>query len=123
MINQLFKRRPNKEELKKILNCYGLKTLDSDNLRITIYNLEYIDTINKLNNILYILTELYLNCKYHFIENITNRKAITILRQILRLYNKKMKFYNSKRFIPFYKIYNIELKSKIKINNNVKLKF
>lgn len=87
MINQLFKRKPNQEELGKILDCFNLKSIDDDR-RITFTLMNYHNTIDKLYEILDILMEIYLPCKWYYINNLNNKKCITILRQILKLYDR-----------------------------------
>jgi hypothetical protein len=89
MIYQLFKRLPTPHELKLILNCYNLQSIN-DNKIFTISYLKYFKTIDKLNNLLYCLADIYLPCKFYYIKNITYNRSLTILRQILKLFNRKI---------------------------------
>ena len=91
MINQLFKKMIPNDTLLQILNCYNLKNL-TDSKIFTRYDLILYDTISKLYEIRDILLNYYLPCKaYLYLDNITPKKCITILRQVIRLYNYKLK--------------------------------
>ena len=81
MINQLFKEMPDIEFLNKLLNCFGLQN-----------NLINLNTIDKINNLLPELVIFYLPCKYnYFLKNLTINKCITILKQVLRLFDYQLK--------------------------------
>jgi len=120
MIHQLFTRYPTDQELQKILKCYNLNGLDDDlnicHLTIKVYN-----TIAKLYDILDLLIDIYLPCKYKFISNLNIKRALTILRQILRLFECKLQKYQiGKAYI--YKVQKND-NNVIKIQKNVSLKF
>lgn len=124
MINQLFKRKPNEDELIKILNCYNLKNLNDNNI-FSFIDLNYHNTIDKLYSILDILLDIYLPCKYYYINNLNNKKCITILRQICRLFNKKLYLnyiVDNKAKILSFSINN-NFNQSIKIKKNVVIKF
>jgi len=115
MLNQLFKRLLTDDELKKLLECYNVFDIGDNNI-ITYLSLKTHNTIEKLYNILDILLEVYLPCKYSFINNLNIKRSLTILRQVLRLYDYTLQKYQvSKGFI-----YKIEKKNekKIKIELN-----
>jgi len=124
MINQLFKRIPDDNELIKILNCYNLKNLNDNNI-FSFIDLNYHNTIDKLYSILDILLDIYLPCKYYYINNLNNKKCITILRQICRLFNKKLYLnyiVDNKAKILSFSINN-NFNQSIKIKKNVVIKF
>lgn len=86
-INQLFGRILDEEMLMKILNCYGLRNLD-DKHTFKKHDLVLLKTVEKLIALKPELEKYYLPCKAKlYLENITEKKSITILRQILRLFN------------------------------------
>ena len=124
MINQLFKRMPTASELEIILNCYKLKGLD-DYSTFTYASIIFYDTINELYKINHILLDIYLLCKINYITNLNNKKAITMLRQICKLYDKKICYdiyiSNKMKFIKF-NIYNPDT-TKIFIKKNIIIKF
>tara|TARA_R110001592_G_scaffold316842_2_gene593378 strand:- start:345 stop:716 length:372 start_codon:yes stop_codon:yes gene_type:complete len=123
MILQLFRRLPTNEEFQKILDCFGLKSINDQKK----FNLTYIKnfkTIHKLNKIKSLLKKLYIPCRYCLFENITYRRSITILRQFLRIYNRKLqRVIKTKR--PYYNIICNCCKNKnlINIKKNITLKF
>ncbi len=87
MINQLFKKNIPTDLLEKILNCFNLKSLDDAKI-FTKYDLDLNETITKICEIKPELELYYIPCKAKiYLTNITTKKCITILRQILKLYN------------------------------------
>lgn len=86
-INQLFGKILDEEMLMQILNCYGLRNLD-DRHTFKKHDLVLLKTVDKLTVLKPKLEEYYLPCKAKlYLENITEKKSITILRQVLRLFN------------------------------------
>lgn len=104
MINQLFKRRPTESELNLILSCYQLKGID-DYTRISFATINFFNTIERLYELSGLLIELYLPCKLRYITNLNNKKTITILRQICKLFDRKVNYNfiisNKVKFIEF----------------------
>ena len=90
MINQLFKRIPTENELEQILNCFNIKSLDED-ITFGFTDLIYNNCIKNLYNITNLLMDLYLPCKFFYINNLNNKKAITLLRQICKLFDRNTK--------------------------------
>jgi hypothetical protein len=118
---QLFQQVPDQDFLLKLLNCYGIKNLN-DNKEFTKTDLNDLNIINRIEDLIPELVLYYLPCKYQmFLTNITLNKCITILRQILRLYNyhlkKRENVHNKKKSI-YYRIEEINNKN-IKIENSV----
>jgi hypothetical protein len=111
-INQLFTHKPPIETVKEICLFYGvdLNNLEKKNTftknELNEHNLK--DNYLKIINLLDIY---YLECKKEiYFKNMDNKKCITILRQILRLYNYSIKstekYCNSKKFIMYFIVYN-----------------
>lgn len=118
---QLFQQVPDEIFLLKFLNCYGIKDLN-DNKEFTKTDLNDLNIINRIEDLIPELVLYYLPCKYQmFLTNITLNKCITILRQILRLYNyhlkKRENVHNKKKSI-YYRIEEINNKN-IKIENSI----
>jgi len=104
-INQLFNKNVEQNVLQDVLTCFGLKSLDDRHMfkRQDLINHQ---TVQKLNLMKTLLASYYLPCKAKmYLENINEKKAVTLLRQIVRLFdhhivskeknilNKKVIFY------------------------------
>ena len=113
-----------KNHLIAILNCFNIKSLDED-ITFGFIDLTYNKCVEKLYQISDLLMDLYLPCKYFYITNLNNKKAITLLRQICKLYDHKIiqQFIviNKIKIIKF-KIFNKNSKP-IHIERNKLLKF
>ena len=113
---QLFKLIPQKDFIENIIKLYGPNGFDI-NYYFTLDDIINNNVIDKLVNYVDELKNYYLPCKYHCIENITPRKTITILRQLLRPYNYKInsteKYKNGKKYL----LYNLT-ETSVKLNNN-----
>ena len=121
-INQLFKKKPNKEFIEEILLLYGLNNFE-DNKQFTRKDLEKLDLCKKINHISEKFKDYYLPCKYKvYLGNISIKKSITLLRQLLKLYDYNVK--SNEKYIKGEKIivYQILPKNsqKKQINNNNK---
>ena len=100
-INQLFKDKISDELLLKVLNAFGLKDIN-DETPFSKIDLENIGTLNKINDLKDQLSQFYLPCKSKiYLEDIDNSKCITILRQVLKLFqiklSSKQKYINYKK--------------------------
>lgn len=114
---QLFQEIPEQDFMIKILNCFGIIDFN-DKKEFTKSNLEDLNIICKIEDLIPELVMYYLPCKYQmFLTNITINKCITILRQLLRVYdyklNKREHVQNKKKSI-YYHISKID-------NNNIKI--
>ena len=90
-INQLFKKKPSNDELNKILNLFNLTGVD-DQKSFTKKDLQQFGTIKKITNNIETFNELYLPCKAKiYLEDLTEKKCITVLRQILKLFKYNLK--------------------------------
>ena len=117
---QLFQQIPDTLFMIIILNCYGINNFN-DTKEFTKTDLEDLNIISKIDDLIPELVLYYLPCKYRmFLTKININKSITILRQLLRLYNYKLKkrehVQNKKKSI-YYHIEKID-KNNIKIENN-----
>ena len=111
-INQLFINKPSIDILFKIALFFGidLNNLEQNN---TFTKQELVDMNFKENyeQIINLLDDYYLNCKKKiYLHNISDKKCITILRQLLKLYNYSLKsnekYCNSTKYIVYSIIYN-----------------
>lgn len=106
-INQLFGKVLAEDVLLQLLNCYGLKGLN-DKHTFKKQDLVFIGTVQKLNAMKPILEGYYLPCKAKlYLEDMTEKKSITVLRQVLRLFKyhitSKERNLNTKKII-FYTV-------------------
>ncbi len=109
--NQLFKKIPSEDFVIKLLNIYGINGFDI-NYIFTKDSLILNNTLSKINEIINELEDFYLPCKKKiYLKNITIKRAITILRQFVKVYNYNIesseKFNNYKKYLE-YKLSNIE---------------
>lgn len=104
-LNQLFLRKPPLDLFMKILNNCTIDSLNS-NVYFSVNILDNNNSIIKSKLLLEELSEYYLPCKKKvYFNDITNRKLITIIKQVLRLYDYKLqsteKYSNSKKYILY----------------------
>lgn len=120
MKNQLFTEIPDLEFINKFLNLYGINNLE-DSVEFSKYELIDLNIVNKIEDLIPELVIYYLPCKYKmFLTNISVNKCLTILRQIIKLYNyelKKREHVQNKKKSIYYHLNKIN-NTNIKINNN-----
>ena len=88
---QLFQQMPDEKFLLKLLICYDITDIN-DNKEFSKCDLIDLQIINRIEDLIPELVLYYLPCKYEmFLNNITINKCITILRQVLRLFNYHLK--------------------------------
>jgi hypothetical protein len=111
-INQLFINKPPIDILFELCLFFriDLNNLEKKNT-FTKQDLIDINFKEHYTQIINMLDDYYLNCKKNiYFTNINDKKCITILRQILKLYNYSLKsiekYYNSKKYIMYSIIYN-----------------
>lgn len=108
-INQLFARPVDMEMLLKIIQCFNIKGLD-DKRSFSKYDMIEFKTIEKINDILPEIWSYYIPCKAKmYLTNLTEKKCITMLKQILRLHgfalrSKERNLKNKK--VIFYQVIN-----------------
>jgi hypothetical protein len=86
-INQLFKKKPSKDLVTELLSLYGIDGFDDDK-QFNRNNLINLNLITKLNDFKSKLFEYYLPCKFKvYMDNLTIKKSVTILRQVIKLFD------------------------------------
>lgn len=110
-INQLFTKKVDTDILLKLLSCFGINDLN-DKRFFCKYDMIQANTIERIAEVKDELEEYYLPCKariYLDIENMNEKRAITILKQVLRLHGyhliSKEKNVNNRKII-FYQLMN-----------------
>ena len=113
--NQLFRKIPPKNVVINILNVFGLKDFD-DQRYFSRKDLETLKCVESMNEkIKPLLSEYYLPCKSRtYLNDLTPKNVITILRQIVRLYDynviSKEKYIKGDKFIIYQLVANVEKK-------------
>ncbi len=105
---QLFKELPPLEFIQKLMDFYGIHDFD-ENYKFTRVDLEKKNVISNLNDLRNDFDKYYLKCKTtRYLDNLTIKKSITILRQFLRVYGYKIvskeKYSNKSKYL----LYHIE---------------
>jgi hypothetical protein len=110
-INQLFTKKVDTEVLIKLLNCFGLNDLN-DKRFFCKFDIVQLNSVQKLKEMTDELEEYYLPCKakiYLDETNMNEKRAITVLKQVLRLHGyhliSKEKNVNNRKII-FYQLQN-----------------
>lgn len=108
-INQLFTKKVDTDVVLKLLQCFGINDLNEKKIFCK-YDLMQNNTVAKLNTLKPELEHYYLPCKARvYLEDLTEKRAITVLKQVLRLHgyylNSKEKNLNNKKII-FYQMIN-----------------
>ena len=120
--NQLFsKEQPPLELVKKIIFELINKELN-DNIyyQFSIKNLSNKKIIDKINSYVPELKKYYLKCKHNkYLENLDDKKIITLFRQILRPYDFAINAYEKYDNGHKYLLYVIEKKKNL---NNLNIK-
>lgn len=113
--NQLFRKIPSKNVVINILNVFGLKDFDDQRYfsRKDLETLKCVDSMNE--KIKPLLSEYYLPCKSRtYLNDLTPKNVITVLRQIVRLYDynviSKEKYIKGDKFIIYQLVANVEKK-------------
>ena len=85
-INQLFIKHVNIDMLNLIIDCFGLSGLD-DRRMFSKSDMIRLGTAAKIKAIVPQLLDYYLPCKARiYLNSVTEKKSITILKQILKLH-------------------------------------
>ena len=104
-INQLFKKKPPIDLINKLLNSFNIESINCDRI-FSVKTLEVNNAIIKSKPLLKELSEYYLPCKQKvYFTSLTNKKLITIIKQLLRIHNYKLisieKYSNGNKFIVY----------------------
>ena len=104
---QLFKDLPSYEFVEDFIKLFGPTGFDEHSY-FTLKDLEDNNNIEEVNSMIPKLKEYYMRCKWHYITDLTIKKTITILRQLIRPYDYKListeKYKNGTKFL----LYNIK---------------
>ena len=85
-INQLFVKHVNIDMLNLIIDCFGLSGIDDRRL-FSKTDMVRLGTAARITAIVPQLLDYYLPCKARiYLNNVTEKKSITILKQILKLH-------------------------------------
>ena len=107
MKNQLFKISPDLKITTDILLLFGLNGLD-DNHSFTKQNLIDMNTVEKMNQNIEMIKKYYIPCKAKYLDNLTEKKCITVLRQFLKIHNYtlmyKEKYVKGEKFLFYQKL-------------------
>lgn len=102
--NQLFRVKPDEAIINKLLMAFGLMSLNDTN-NFTRRDLETIGTIQALENMREELENYYLPCKKKYLQELTTKKAITVLRQFVKVIgfkiNSKEKYSQGVKYIIY----------------------
>lgn len=114
MSKQLFKLEPKINILLEIIKCFGIDNLNEEKT-FSRDILIKIDSVNKIKQLH--LKKYYLPCKSKiYLNNLNEKKIITILRHFLKFFNytlkSKEKYINKKKII-IYRIENNEINNTI----------
>ncbi len=120
VLKQLFVSKPPIELLNNIIKSFGLKNLN-DTKEFSYINMNKIDTLKNFKNLENELNKYYLPCKkkkyFNNINTLTNKQAITIFRQLLKIYDYDL--YSKEKFIKGIKYSVYKLISKNEKNFNL----
>jgi len=94
-INSLFLSVPPFEVIQQLCACFDLASPDDTRLFDRI-SMKHTRTVEKLSSMVDTLSSYYMPCKRRvFLDrtNITHKRAVTVLRQFLKLYNYRVDGY------------------------------
>lgn len=117
--NQLFREDVTFDFIKKFINkCFNIELNNSINYSFSKKTIINKNIINIIEESVDDLRKLYIKCKHKiYLENLNEKKIITLLRQLLREHNfdlkAKEKYENGKKYL----LYSI---TKRNINNDIK---
>ena len=114
MKNQLFRKCPDEEIIKKILKCFGLDNLN-DNRHFSRDDLKKSKSVEKLYEMKEELNNYYIPCKARtYLNDLNEKNIITILKQFIKTQEytiiSREKYSNKKKFI-IYQLITIEQKN------------
>ena len=110
---QLFKNVPPKDFVEDILKLFIPNGFQDSYYQFSRKMINEKNVIEKLSLLMPQLKNYYMNCKHKkYLENLDPKKCVTILRQLLRLYDYRVvsieKYHNGQKFL-LYKIEKIEV--------------
>jgi hypothetical protein len=110
---QLFKKIPTKDFVENVLKLFIPNGFQDTYYQFSRKMIDEKNIIQKINDIKPELEDYYMNCKHKtYLENIDSKKCVTILRQLLRVYDYRVismeKYYSGQKYL-LYKIEKIEV--------------
>ena len=88
--SQNFRNKPDIKFINTLLETFGLDGIEDDRY-FTKEHMKQINTLDKINDLTPQLNDYYLPCKSKiYLKDINEKKAITILRQFVKIYNYKV---------------------------------
>jgi len=105
VINQLFISKPPIELLQRLIHGFGFKKIN-DKREFCYLDMDRLNTLEVFYQLENELSKYYLPCKkkiyFNDIKNLTNKEAITILKQLLKIYdydlNSREKFIKGTKY-------------------------
>jgi len=125
VLHQLFKKKPSNDLLNKIIKAFNLIDIN-DKKEFSQLDMDKNNTLLVFHDLENELNECYIPCKQknytNNIQNITNKEAITIFRQLLKAHDHDL--YSKERFIKGikYLVYKIVSKQEKIIKKKTKRK-
>jgi hypothetical protein len=106
MFSQLFKVKPTQELIIKLLNCFGITSLDDTSI-LNFNNNNSNEYIQKYKELEPELSTYYINCKIHnYLYKYEDKQIVTVIRQFLKTihYNlvSKEKSRNKQKYLVYY---------------------
>ncbi len=120
--SQLFRIKPDKEFVLTYLKLFIPYGFDNEYYKFSRYDIKRKRVIDTMKNEYFTTNfiKMYLPCKYKkYFTNITEKRTITILRQLLKMYDYNIitseKYKNKKKYLT-YNLKNMKKKEK-EVNN------
>ena len=103
--DQLFKAYPTNELFNKVISAFGFVDI-ANTTPFSRNDLKYLKTVEKINLLKPYLEKCYIPCKARtYLNNLTEKNVITILRQILKtkgyIVTSKEKYMKGHKFIVY----------------------
>jgi hypothetical protein len=119
-INQLFRKRVDLDTLQIVMQCFGLSGL-ADKKSFCKSDLVELNTVARLREMVHTLDEFYMPCKSKvYLENITEKRAVTILKQLLRIHGyflaSSERNFNNRKVIFYRLMSEMDIGSKPKMH-------
>lgn len=117
--NQLFRKEIKLEYVQYLIRkLFNIELLENINYNFSKSTIKNKNILEKVLEEIVVLKSLYIKCKHRlYLENISEKKVITIIRQLLRLHNYEVKSKEKYEGGKKYLMYNIVKK---KENENIK---
>ena len=102
---QLFTKKPSEEVINNLLACFGLENLEDSKI-FTRKDLKENGTLEQIDSLIPVLEDYYLPCKKEkYLNNLTYKKSITLLRQFIKCYDygvySKEKYIQGEKYLTY----------------------